>query len=63
MTREPDDALYYPFVTIMMPVVMMADWIGKQDSLIGFYLNELSPALREAASEIEVVTESAEAAA
>jgi hypothetical protein len=64
MTREHDDALYYPFITIMMPVVMMADWIGKQDSLIGFYLNELSPALREAASEIETsIPESAEAAA
>jgi hypothetical protein len=43
--EDPEN--YYPFITIMMPVVMMAEWIGKRDDLICTYLEELSPALRE----------------
>ncbi len=42
-----DPQNYYPFITIMMPVVMMAEWIGKRDDLICSYLEELSPTLRE----------------
>lgn len=42
-----DPGNYYPFITIMMPVVMMAEWIGKRDDLICSYLEELSPSLRE----------------
>jgi hypothetical protein len=41
---------YYPFITIMMPVVMMAEWIGKRDDLICSSLEELSPSLRKACS-------------
>lgn len=43
--KDPEN--YYPFITIMMPVVMMAEWIGKRDDLICSYLEELSPMLRE----------------
>jgi len=57
-----DETLYYPFITVMMPVVMMAEWIGKQDSFIGLYLDELSPALQRAAAEVaEIAPEPAEA--
>ncbi|MFQ5884104.1 MAG: hypothetical protein ACE5IO_03280 [Thermoplasmata archaeon] len=42
-----DTENYYPFITIMMPVVMMAEWIGKRDDLICSYLEELSPSLRK----------------
>jgi hypothetical protein len=51
-----DETLYYPFITVMMPVVMMADWIGKQDDFIGLYLGEVAPVLQRLASEIEEVT-------
>ncbi len=50
-----DETLYYPFITVMMPVVMMADWIGKQDSFIGLYLDELSPALQRVAADVEEI--------
>lgn len=43
--KDPEN--YYPFITIMMPVVMMAEWIGKRDDLICAYLEELSPSIRE----------------
>ncbi|MCK4455157.1 MAG: hypothetical protein KAU99_02285 [Thermoplasmata archaeon] len=57
-----DETLYYPFITVMMPVVMMADWIGKQDSFIGLYLDELSPALQRVAADVEeIAPEAAEA--
>ncbi|MFQ6128826.1 MAG: hypothetical protein ACE5QW_08005 [Thermoplasmata archaeon] len=46
-----DETLYYPFITVMMPIVMMADWIGKQDSFIDLYLRELSPELSRVATE------------
>ncbi len=44
-----DDTLYYPFITIMMPVVMMADWIGKRDDMIHTFLEAVAPAIRQAA--------------
>ncbi len=43
--EDPEN--YYPFITIMMPVVMMAEWIGKRDDLICTYLEGLSPTLKE----------------
>jgi len=45
-----DDSLYYPFITIMMPVVMMADWIGKRDDMIHTFLEAVAPAIRRVAS-------------
>lgn len=44
-----DDALVYPFMTIMMPVVMMADWIGNRDDMIHTFLDAVAPAIRRAA--------------
>ena len=47
-TRElGDDSLFYPFVTIMIPVVMMAEWIGNRDNMIHSYLRSISPSIRE----------------
>jgi len=45
-----DDSLYYPFITIMMPVVMMADWIGKRDDMIHTFLEAVAPAIRRVSS-------------
>lgn len=45
----PDPDQYYPFVTLMMPVVMLADWIGKNDEMIHRYVEALAPSLRRAA--------------
>lgn len=50
-----DHENYYPFITVMMPVVMMADWIGKRDDLICTYLEELSPALIEVSKKASAV--------
>lgn len=44
---------YYPFITVMMPVVMMADWIGKNDEMIHAYVEALAPAVRRAAERAE----------
>jgi hypothetical protein len=44
-----DETLYYPFITIMMPVVMMADWIGKRDDMIHTFLEAVAPAIRQSA--------------
>jgi hypothetical protein len=41
-----DENLFYPFLTIMMPVVMMADWIGKRDDMIHTFLDAIAPAIR-----------------
>jgi hypothetical protein len=58
-----DEALYYPFITVMMPLVMMAEWIGKHDDFIGLYLGEVAPVLQGLAAEIgEVAPEPIEAA-
>jgi hypothetical protein len=51
--EDPEN--YYPFITVMMPVVMMAEWIGKRDDLICTYLEELSPALREVSQKASAV--------
>ncbi len=40
---------YYPFLAIMMPVVLMADWIGNRDDMLHAYVREVAPAIREAA--------------
>lgn len=45
-----DESLYYPFITIMMPVVMMADWIGKRDDMIHTFLEAIAPAIRQTAA-------------
>ena len=42
-----DGSLFYPFVTIMIPVVMMAEWIGNRDNMIHSYLRAISPSIRE----------------
>ncbi|OGS49932.1 MAG: hypothetical protein A3K65_04365 [Euryarchaeota archaeon RBG_16_68_12] len=47
-TRDLEDgAMFYPFITIMIPVVMMADWIGNRDNLIHEYLRMIAPAIRD----------------
>ena len=43
-----EETHFYPFLTIMMPVVMMADWIGKRDDLIHTFLDAIAPAIRQA---------------
>ncbi len=40
---------YYPFIAVMMPVVMLAEWIGSQDELLDIYLEALAPSIRRAA--------------
>ncbi len=45
-----DESLFYPFLTIMMPVVMMADWIGKRDDMIHTFLDAIAPAIRHVSS-------------
>ncbi len=45
----PDSYQYYPFIAVMMPAVMLAEWIGKNDELIHFYLERLAPGIRRAA--------------
>lgn len=47
----PDPTQYYPFIAVMMPVVMLADWIGQHDELLTLYLEALAPSLRRAAVE------------
>lgn len=49
----PDPHQYFPFITMMMPVVMLADWIGKSDDMVAVYLENLAPALRRAADRSE----------
>ena len=51
VTRDfHDDSMFYPFLTIMMPVVMMADWIGKRDDMIHTFLDAVAPAIRRVAT-------------
>jgi hypothetical protein len=45
----PDETLVYPFMTIMMPVVMMADWIGNRDDMIHMFLEAIAPTIRRVA--------------
>jgi len=44
-----DETLYYPFITIMMPVVMMAEWIGNRDDMLHTFLDAIAPTIREVA--------------
>ncbi|MBI4415957.1 MAG: hypothetical protein HY557_03125 [Euryarchaeota archaeon] len=44
----PEESKYYAFITVMMPVVMMADWIGNRDDMIHHYMEEIAPATRDA---------------
>jgi len=44
-----DDTMYYPFITIMMPIVMMADWIGNRDDMIHTFLDAIAPAVKQVA--------------
>ena len=50
-----DEALVYPFMTIMMPVVMMADWIGNRDDMIHTFLEAIAPTIRRVAGNGHVV--------
>ena len=47
-----EETRFYPFLTIMMPVVMMADWIGKRDDMIHTFLDAIAPAIRQASEPI-----------
>jgi len=48
--------MYYPFITIMMPVVMMADWIGNRDDMIHAFLDSIAPAIKRVAGNGNVPT-------
>jgi hypothetical protein len=48
-TDVHDDTFVYPFMTIMMPVVMMADWIGNRDDMIHMFLEAIAPTIRRVA--------------
>ncbi len=45
-----DENLVYPFMTIMMPVVMMADWIGNRDDMIHTFLEAIAPTVKRVAN-------------
>ena len=50
VTRDVEDTeMFYPFITLMMPVVVMADWIGSRDDMIHMYLRGIAPAIRKVA--------------
>ena len=42
-----DRDMFYPFITIMIPVVMMADWIGNRDNMIHEFLRAVAPSIRD----------------
>src|SRR5436309_15399784 len=44
-----DETLVYAFMTIMMPVVMLADWIGNRDDMIDTFLEAIAPAIKRVA--------------
>ena len=48
-TDVDDETLVYPFMTIMMPVVMMADWIGNRDDMIHTFLEAIAPTIKRVA--------------
>jgi hypothetical protein len=48
-TDVQDESFTYPFMTIMMPVVMMADWIGNRDDMIHTFLEAVAPTIRRVA--------------
>jgi hypothetical protein len=51
-----DETLVYPFMTIMMPVVMMADWIGNRDDMIHTFLEAIAPTIKSVAGNGPVPT-------
>src|SRR5437667_49249 len=55
-TDVHDETLVYPFMTIMMPVVMMADWIGNRDDMIHTFLEAIAPTIKHVASNGTVPT-------
>ncbi len=55
-TDVHDEALVYPFMTIMMPVVMMADWIGNRDDMIHMFLEAIAPTIKRVAANGNVPT-------
>ena len=44
-----DPNLFFPFISVMIPVFLMADWIGSRDNFIHSYLRAIAPAIRESA--------------
>ena len=42
-----DRELYYPFLALMMPVVLLSDWIGNRDDMIDTYVEAIAPAIRD----------------
>jgi len=50
---DPDLGMYYPFITLMIPVVMMADWIGNRDDMIHRYLRHVAPYIQRATATTE----------
>src|SRR3989442_11702077 len=55
-TDVHDETLVYPFMTIMMHVVMMADWIGNRDDMIHTFLEAIAPTIKHVASNGTVPT-------
>jgi cytochrome P450 len=55
-TDVHDETFVYPFMTIMMPVVMMADWIGNRDDMIHTFLEAIAPTIKAVASNGTVPT-------
>jgi hypothetical protein len=49
----------------MVPVVMMAEWIGNRDNMIHSYLRAISPSIRDSVRDrgIDVATVAARVAA
>jgi hypothetical protein len=61
VAKDADDPdLFYPFITIMMPVVVMADWIGNRDDMLHAYLRGIAPAIRRVASMAQSSADSVE---
>ncbi len=48
-----DPEQYYPFIAVMMPAVMLAEWIGRHDELVDVYLGALAPSIRRAVERAE----------
>ncbi|MCJ2554615.1 MAG: hypothetical protein LN410_00210 [Candidatus Thermoplasmatota archaeon] len=44
-----DPHQYFPFSAVMLPVVLLAEWIGKNDEMIHAYIEAAAPSIRRAA--------------
>jgi hypothetical protein len=44
-----DPHQYFPFSAVMLPVVLLAEWIGKNDEMIHAYVEAAAPSIRRAA--------------